>query len=95
MRLRAQLANVKIIDAGRGCLVRAHLARGGPTTLGLVPLGYGDGIPRHAGNTAEVAWRDGRAAVRGRICMDQFMIELGDADTRAEVGQEVTLFGRR
>ena len=93
MRLRAQLANVKIIDAGAGVSYGHTWHAAAPTALGLVPLGYGDGIPRHAGNTAQVAWRDGRAAIRGRICMDQFMIELGGADTRAEVGQEVTLFG--
>jgi alanine racemase len=93
MRLRAQLANVKVVDAGAGVSYGHTWHAAAPTTLGLVPLGYGDGIPRHAGNTAEVAWRDGRAAIRGRICMDQFMIELGDDDTRAEVGQEVTLFG--
>jgi alanine racemase len=93
MRLRAQLANVKVVDAGAGVSYGHTWHAAAPTTLGLVPLGYGDGIPRHAGNTAEVTWRDGRAAIRGRICMDQFMIELGDDDTRAEVGQEVTLFG--
>ena len=93
MRLRAQLANVKIIDAGAGVSYGHTWHAAAPTALGLVPLGYGDGIPRHAGNTAQVAWRDGRAPIRGRICMDQFMIELGGADTRAEVGQEVTLFG--
>jgi len=93
MRLRAQLANVKIIGAGAGVSYGHTWHASAPTTLGLVPLGYGDGIPRHAGNTAEVAWRDGRAAIRGRICMDQFMIELGGAEVRAEVGQQVTLFG--
>jgi alanine racemase len=93
MRLRAQLANVKVVDAGAGVSYGHTWHAEVPTTLGLVPLGYGDGIPRHAGNTAEVAWRDGRAEIRGRICMDQFVIELGGADAQAEVGQEITLFG--
>ncbi len=93
MRLRAQLAGVKRVDAGAGVSYGHTWHATAPTTLGLVPLGYGDGIPRHAGNSAEVSWREGRAAVRGRICMDQFVIELGDADVHAEVGQEVTLFG--
>jgi alanine racemase len=93
MRLRAQLAGVKRVDAGAGVSYGHTWHATAPTTLGLVPLGYGDGVPRHAGNTAQVGWREGRAAIRGRICMDQFVIELGDADVRAEVGQEVTLFG--
>jgi len=63
--------------------------------VGLVPLGYGDGIPRHAGNTAEV-WVEGkRRPIRGRICMDQFVVEL-DEDPAAGVaaaGDEVVLFG--
>lgn len=93
MRLRAQLANVRVVDAGAGVSYGHTWHAEVPTTLGLVPLGYGDGIPRHAGNTAEVAWREGRAEIRGRICMDQFVIELGGADAQAEVGQEITLFG--
>jgi alanine racemase len=55
-------------------------------------LGYGDGVPRHAGNAAEV-WVDGkRRPVRGRICMDQFVVDLG-AGASAEPGDEVLLFG--
>jgi alanine racemase len=62
------------------------------TRVGLVPLGYGDGVPRHAGNTAEV-WVGGkRRAVRGRICMDQFVVDL-DHDDDAAAGDEVVLFG--
>lgn len=93
MRLRAQLAAVKVIEAGAGVSYGHTWHAERPTTVGLVPLGYADGIPRHAGNVAAVGWRDGRAPVRGRICMDQFVVELGDAATDAAVGQEVTLFG--
>ena len=57
MRLRAQLAEVKVVAAGAGVSYGHTWYAEAPTTLGLVPLGYGDGIPRHAGNTAEVAWR--------------------------------------
>ena len=91
MRLRAQLAGVKVVAAGAGVSYGHTWHADAPVTLGLVPLGYGDGIPRHAGNTAEVAWREGRSAVRGRICMDQFMIDL-DGDL-PQPGTEVVLFG--
>lgn len=93
MRLRAQLANVKIIGAGTGVSYGHTWHASEPTTVGLVPLGYGDGIPRHAGNTAAVGWCGSRAPIRGRVCMDQFVVELGDARIEAEVGQEITLFG--
>ena len=92
MRLRAQLALVKPIDAGTGVSYGWTWTAPSDTVVGLVPLGYADGVPRHAGNVAEVAVRGRRAPVRGRICMDQLVVELGPG-TRAEAGDEVTLFG--
>jgi alanine racemase len=55
-----------------------------------VPLGYADGVPRHASNRAQVAVRGERAPLRGRVCMDQFVVEVPPG---AEVGDEVVLFG--
>ena len=92
MTLRAQLANVKAVAAGTGVSYGGTWVAPADTVVGLVPLGYGDGIPRHAGNRAAVATADGRAPVRGQVCMDQLVVELG-AGTRAAVGDEVTLFG--
>ena len=92
MRLRAQLVNVKRIPAGIGVSYGWTWIAPEPTTVGLVPLGYGDGIPRHAGNRAWVGWSGTRVPVRGRICMDQFVVELG-AEHLAQPGEEVVLFG--
>jgi alanine racemase len=92
MRLRAQLVNVKQIPAGASVSYGWTWTAPAPTTIGLVPLGYGDGIPRHAGNRASVGWSGGRVPVRGRICMDQFVVELG-AGHLAQAGEEVTVFG--
>ncbi len=92
MRLRAQLVLVKAIDAGTGVSYGWTWTAPEATVVGLVPLGYADGVPRHAGNVAEVAVDGRRAPVRGRICMDQHVVELG-AGSRAEPGDEVTLFG--
>ncbi len=92
MTLRAQLTNVKSIPAGSGVSYGWTWTAPAPTTVGLVPLGYGDGIPRHATNRAAVGWAGGRAPVRGRICMDQFVIDLG-AGASVEPGEEVVLFG--
>ncbi|MFT4166405.1 MAG: alanine racemase [Microlunatus sp.] len=96
MRLRAELANVKTVETGTGVSYGHTWQAPAPTSLGLVPLGYGDGIPRQAGNLAEVGWRGRRAPIRGRVCMDQFVVELGEAQPAAEVaeiGEEVTVFG--
>jgi alanine racemase len=92
MTLRAALANVKQIPAGAGVSYGWTWTAPEPTTVGLVPLGYADGIPRHAGNRAAVGVPGGQAPVRGRICMDQFVVELG-AGTALEPGAEVVLFG--
>lgn len=92
MRLRSQLVNVKQIQPGAGVSYGWTWTADAPTTVGLVPLGYGDGIPRHASNRAWVGWSGGRVPVRGRICMDQFVVELG-AGRVAEPGEEVILFG--
>jgi alanine racemase len=92
MRLRAQLVNVKKIAAGAGVSYGWTWIADAPTTVGLVPLGYGDGIPRHAGNRASVGWSGAWVPIRGRICMDQFVVDLG-ADQAAQSGDEVILFG--
>ena len=92
MRLRSQLVNVKQISAGAGVSYGLTWTAESATTVGLVPLGYGDGIPRHASNHAWVGWSGTRVPVRGRICMDQFVVELGVGKV-AEPGEEVVLFG--
>src|SRR5204863_7605334 len=63
----------------------------GETTLGLVPVGYADGIPRHASGTGPVQIAGKWHTVAGRVAMDQFVVDLG-GDTPA-VGEEVLLFG--
>ena len=94
MRLRAQLARVKSIPAGTGVSYGHTWRTPAETTVGLVPLGYGDGIPRHGGNLAAVGWRGRQVPVRGRVCMDQFVVELGAGAGRLpEEGEEVVVFG--
>jgi alanine racemase len=92
MRLRAQLANVKDIPAGQGVSYGLTWVSETETTIGLVPLGYGDGIPRQAGNRGQVSVGGRRAHIRGRICMDQFVVELGRG-SGSVLGDDVTVFG--
>ena len=92
MHVSARLALVKRIDAGAGVSYGHTWHAERPTTVGLVPVGYGDGVPRHAGNRAEVSVGDLRRPIRGRVCMDQFVVDLGD-DPAVE-GDDVVLFGR-
>ncbi|WP_331714648.1 alanine racemase [Auraticoccus cholistanensis] len=92
MRLRAQLVNVKDVAEGQGVSYGHTWVADRDTRVGLVPLGYADGIPRHASSRAEVWVGDRRAPVRGSVCMDQLVIELGP-DAPEQVGDEVVLFG--
>jgi alanine racemase len=94
MRLRAQLVNVKTVAAGTGVSYGLTWRTDHRTRLGLVPLGYADGIPRLASNRGEVGIDGGRAAIRGRVCMDQFVVELPTVpERRVELGDEIVIFG--
>ncbi|WP_425402792.1 alanine racemase [Jiangella gansuensis] len=96
MSVRARLALVKRVPAGQG-VSYGHLYRTDrESTLALVPLGYADGVPRHgsggsAGVGAPVLVSGVTRRVAGRVCMDQFVVDLRDDDARA--GDEVVLFG--
>ncbi len=88
---KAKLAQVKRIEAGTGVSYGYRWIADHETTVGLVPVGYGDGIFRTASPGAEVGFNSARIPVRGTICMDQFVVELGEYS--AKPGDMVTLFG--
>jgi alanine racemase len=92
MTVTAPLALTKQLHAGASVSYGHTWTAPADTHVGLVPLGYGDGVPRHAGNAAEVWVDGGRRPIRGRICMDQFVVDLGD-DAAVAAGDEVVLFG--
>ncbi|MFF9621997.1 alanine racemase [Streptomyces griseosporeus] len=91
MTLSASLALVKHVPGGHGVSYGHHYVTPGETTLGLVPLGYGDGVPRHASGTAPVLVDGKWRTVAGRIAMDQFVVDLGGDEP--EPGAEAVLFG--
>jgi alanine racemase len=61
------------------------------TTLALVPLGYADGVPRSATSVGTVHLAGRRRTVAGTVCMDQFVLDVGD--DAVDAGDEVLLFG--
>ncbi|MDG9722414.1 MULTISPECIES: alanine racemase [unclassified Streptomyces] len=91
MTLAASLALVKQVPGGHGVSYGHHYTTPGETTLGLVPLGYADGVPRHASSTGPVLVDGKWRTVAGRIAMDQFVVDLGG--DRPEPGTEAVLFG--
>lgn len=93
MRVVARLINVKDCPAGQGVSYGHQYTTKGDTRLGLVPLGYADGIPRHASGVGPMQVHGRRYTVAGRVCMDQMVLDLG-ADSPAVAGDEVVLIGR-
>lgn len=98
MTVSAPLVLVKQLPAGEGVTYGATWRTEQPNWVGLVPLGYADGVPRAASNTAPVTvfTADGpvRTRIVGRVCMDQFVIDLGTGvGPMAEVGDRAVLFG--
>lgn len=97
MTLEAELATVKRVPAGHGVSYAHQYVTTQDTVLGVVPLGYADGIPRHASGTPQrlggpVRVGERTLGVAGRVCMDQLVVDLGPgASERA--GDRVELFG--
>ncbi|SBW28600.1 alanine racemase [Protofrankia symbiont of Coriaria ruscifolia] len=91
MTLTARLALAKRVPAGSGVSYAHRYTTTTESTLGLIPLGYADGIPRAAGNTAEVLLAGRRRRIAGTVCMDQFVVDVGDDPIQA--GDQVVLFG--
>jgi alanine racemase len=91
MTLTARLALVKTAPGGHGISYGHHYITPGETTLALVPVGYADGIPRHASNSGPVLVAGKWRTIAGRVAMDQFVVDLGgDA---AVAGDVAVLFG--
>ncbi|MFF2570113.1 alanine racemase [Streptomyces sp. NPDC058084] len=91
MSLKASVALVKHVPGGHGVSYGHHYTTPGETTLGLIPVGYADGIPRHASGRGPVLVGGRVRTVAGRVAMDQFVVDLG-GDT-PEPGAEAVLFG--
>ncbi|MEW1718628.1 alanine racemase [Streptomyces sp. NPDC093109] len=91
MTLAASVALVKGVPAGHGVSYGHRYVTREETHLGLIPLGYADGIPRHASGRGPVLVGGVRRRVAGTVAMDQFVVDLG-ADT-PEPGAEAILFG--
>ncbi|MGW2510994.1 alanine racemase [Streptomyces scopuliridis] len=91
MTLSASVALVKRVPEGHGVSYGHRYVTSRETTLGLVPLGYADGIPRHASGRGPVLVGGVRRRVAGRVAMDQFVVDLG-GDT-PEPGATAILFG--
>ncbi|MGV8857949.1 alanine racemase [Rhodoglobus sp.] len=91
MTLSAPVVSVKRAAAGEGVSYGFDFRCETDTNLALVPLGYGDGIPRQASNRGPVSINGVTGHIAGRVAMDQIVVNMGD--TPVAVGDRAVVFG--
>ena len=92
LELIGHVAYVKWVEAGTPISYGGTYVTERRTKIATIPLGYGDGYARSLSNKADVLIRGKRCRVIGRICMDQFMVDVTDLPD-VEYGDKVTLIG--
>ena len=91
MTLKAEVAQTKRVPGGSGVSYQHRYTTSRETTLALVPLGYGDGVPRNGSGVLPLSIKGKRYPVAGTVAMDQLVLDVGDDEVRP--GDEVVLFG--
>jgi alanine racemase len=92
LSLVSQVVYFKVVPRGQTVSYGGTWASPVDTRVVTIPIGYGDGWPRALSSRGEVIVRGVRCPIVGRICMDQFMVDLGPAGT-AYNEDEVVLIG--
>lgn len=94
MTLKSSVSTIKIFDPGTDISYGRTYRAADKARIGVLPIGYADGLFRGLSNRLAVVTDQGPAPIRGRICMDMTMVDLtGLPDVK--VGSEVEIFGRR
>jgi len=94
LALKSRLARVRTLPAGASISYgRTHITDE-PTRVALVPVGYGDGYHRILSNRGTVLIHGRRAPIVGRVCMDQFVVDVSHIPA-ARLHDEVVLIGRQ
>ncbi len=92
LRLVSQVAFAKTVPAGQTISYGATWTAPRETCVATVPIGYGDGYPRALSNCGKVLIHGRYRPIVGRVCMDQFVVDVGNAGD-VHVGDEVVLIG--
>ncbi|NEK58103.1 alanine racemase [Geodermatophilus sabuli] len=91
MTVQARVLLTKRVPAGVGVSYGHTYSPRSETTLAVVPVGYADGVPRAGSNRAPVLAAGAQRLIAGRVCMDQFVLDVGDDPV--EPGDRVVLWG--
>ena len=93
MELISHVSYVKTVPAGTPVSYGGTYVTEKETSLATIPVGYGDGYPRSLSNKGYVLIHGKKAPIRGRVCMDQFMVDVTDIPD-VKFGDKVTLVGK-
>ena len=93
LELKSSITYIKTVPTGTPVSYGGTFVTERPTRIATIPVGYGDGYPRGLSGTGSVLIRGRRAPILGRVCMDQFMVDVTEIPEAAE-DDPVTLIGR-
>ncbi|HMA59479.1 MAG TPA: alanine racemase, partial [Halanaerobiales bacterium] len=91
---KAKIVYLKEVPPGTGISYGAIYITEKNAKIATIPMGYADGYSRLLSNKGEVLIKGQRAPIRGRVCMDQFMVDVTDIDD-VKIGDEVVLIGKQ
>ena len=94
MSLKSRVARLRTLPAGSCISYGCTYVTSSPTRVALVPVGYGDGYHRLLSNRGQVLIRGRRTPILGRVCMDQFVVDVSDIPG-VRLDDEVVVFGRQ
>ena len=94
MSIHSRIVYIKEIETGTEISYGGTFTAPHPMRIATIPVGYGDGYPRMLSNKGYVLIHGKRAKILGRICMDQFMVDVTDIPQAKEL-DEVILVGRQ
>lgn len=92
MELKSHITYVKKVETNTGISYGATYVTTKPTIVATIPVGYADGYPRSLSNVGYVLIHGKKAPILGRVCMDQFMVDVTEIPEVKEL-DEVTLMG--
>ncbi len=92
MSLISHICYIKKVPAGTSISYGGTFVTERESRIATIPVGYGDGYPRSLSNKGSVLIRGRRAPIVGRVCMDQFMVDVTEIE--AEEFDRVTLLGQ-
>ena len=94
MSIRSHISHVKTLPAGKPVSYGGTYVTERETRIATIPAGYADGYPRQLSGKGCVLIHGKRAPITGRVCMDQFMVDVSDIPD-VKVGDEAVLLGRQ